>query len=390
MLKKIVTDFKKFPHLEDLPTDKQKLLVLRALPVTLPLSVTANLITDENYWKRCCRDRWPLLLPEGTETWKQVFFENHFKRVIEFYQPTEEEEPVGSKLNVERPQTIQDIVELAKLTKDYIHKLSIEQLLPSATNETNNDHISLECILPHLENLKELNVTFQVRNCGMNFEWRLFDCTKLAKAILSRASTLSKIALTRSFLKCDLTRTFCAYMLKHPNLNELDLSRNEIGDRGARACAKLAFTLPTLKVLKLGDNKVGNDGCKALAAALSRENCSLEQLELQLNSFNDESSSYLFLALGRNTKLTHLNVASNQISEQSIQQFCHVLTENKTLQNLDLSGNEFGVQVGRTLQEGLEMNKTLGHIDIRLTGTGAENLYTIQNLVESNRKSAGN
>merc|ERR1712159_97134 len=132
MLKRIVQDFKKFPHLNDLPSAKQQKLVLKSLPTTLPLAITANLIEDEDYWKRSCRDRWPLILPnfERRETWKQVFFENHFKNIVEFYLPKEAQPEGEQKINVERPKTVADIIELAKLTKGYIYKLDIEQLLP--------------------------------------------------------------------------------------------------------------------------------------------------------------------------------------------------------------------------------------------------------------------
>lgn len=384
--------------MNDLPNDKQKDLVLKSLPVTLPLQITTNLIDDENYWKRSCKDRWPLILPdfERKETWKQVFFENHFKSIIEFYLPnsnssSEKNSDSEKKINVERPKNMADIISLANLAKNYIFKLNIEQLLPNANNEINNEHLSFDELLPHLTNLEELRLTYQVKNCGMNFEWGLFDftendCTKLAKGILASKNNLRKIALTKSSLKCDLTRTFCAYMLKNDTLRELDLSRNEIGDRGARGVAKLAFTLPNLICLKLGDNRIGNDGCKAIAAALSRETCKLEELHLNSNAFNDEASSILFMSLARNIVLKKLNLAANQVGEISIQAFGQICTSVCVLKWLNLSGNEFGVQVGRILQEGLEMNKSLEYIDIRLTGTGAENEYTIQNIVNSNSK----
>ena len=126
MLKRIVHDFKKFPHLNDLPNEKQKTLVLRSLPVTLPLQITTNLISNEDFWRRSCRDRWPLILPnfEKSETWKQVFFENHFKSIIEFYLPntgsnSASPEEGERKINVERPKNMEDIIGLAKLSKDY-------------------------------------------------------------------------------------------------------------------------------------------------------------------------------------------------------------------------------------------------------------------------------
>lgn len=396
MLKEIVKNFKKYPILNELPNEKQKKLVLEALPVTLPLKVTANLIDDENYWKRVSRSRWPLVMLERkNQTWKQLFFESHFKNICEFYLPKEDEEhgsTTGSnKGSIERPKTTSDIVELAKLTKDYIFQLDIDQLLPSATNDQVNDHLQFDRILPHLTNLKSLKLSYQVKNCGMNFEWRLFDftendCHSLSKGILSLPqNTLSTIILTRSSIKCTLVRTFAAYMLKHKSLKHLDLSRNEIGDAGARGIAKLMFTLPTLEVVKLGDNRINNDGVRAIGAALSKPACNVEELDLQLNAFSDEAGSFLISALKNNSVLKKLNLAINQINELSIEQLCLVLTNNKTLASLDFSGNEFGVQVGRVLQEGLENNKSITEINIKLTGTGAENEYTIQNIVANNK-----
>jgi len=397
MLKEIVKNFKKYPILDELPNEKQKKLVLEALPVTLPLKVTANLISDENYWKRVCRSRWPLIMIERKEenqTWKQLFFENHFKNIVEFYLPKEDEDfnenSSKSKLNVERPKTTLDIIELAKLTGDYIYHLDIDQLLPSATNDQNNDHLMFEKVLPYLKNLKSLKLSYQVKNCGMNFEWRLFeftenDCHSLSKGVLSLSNCLNSLTLTRSSIKDPLIRTFCAYMLKHKNLKYLDLSRNEISDRGARGIAKLMFSLPNLTTVKLGDNRINNDGIKAIGSALSKSSCNVEELNLEQNAFSDEACSFLISALKNNNTLKKLNLASNQVNDLSIEQLCLVLTNNKTLSCLDLSGNEFGVQVGRLLQEGLENNKSVTEINIKLTGTGAENEYTIQNIVANNR-----
>lgn len=389
MLTKIVNDFKKFPHLEDLPTQKQRQLVLDALPATLPLKITANLINDDSYWKKVCESRWPLKLPEDGVTWKQLFFEEHFCSVLELYLPKEDEE--SDKINIERPKTLKDIIELANLTKDYIKKLNIDQLLPPINGET-NDKLDLEKCLAPLTNLESLSVTYQVKKCGMNFEWRLFDftsfdCEVLVKAILSHQKKLQTVKVPRSNLSCKLVRTFCAHMLKHENLVHLDLSRNEIRDSGARAIAKLMTIVQSLKVLKVGDNRIGNDGCKAIAAALVKGSCQVEELECEQNAFDDDASSSIMVALEHNKKLRKLNLASNQVNQLTIQALCQSLNSNKTLESLDLHGNEFGVQVGRILQEGLETSKSITHIDIRLTGTGTENEYTILSIVENNRKS---
>jgi len=394
--KTIVKNFKKYPILDELPDDKQKKIVLDALPVNLPLSVTTNLIEDENYWKRVVKARWPLLIPDqsenstGTDNWKQLFFENHFKNICEFYLPSEDEEDRLTKNGVEKPKNTADIIALAKLTYNYIENLDIDQLLPSATNDQCNDHLNFEKVLPHLQKLKSLQLSYQVKNCGMNFEWRLFeftetDCHSLSKGILALKNTLSSITLTRSSLKDNLCRTFCAYMLKHNNLTNLDLSRNEISNSGARGVAKLMTTLPSLKSVKLGDNRIDDEGVKAIGNAFTKDKCQVEHLELQLNSFSDEAAAQLISNLKFNTTLKSLNLACNQINELSIESLCLILTNNKTLTSLDFSGNEFGVQTGRMLQEGLENNKSISEINIKLTGTGAENEYTIQCIVGNNK-----
>ena len=321
MLTKIVKDFKSFPRLNDLPTEKQRQIVLDALPVTLPLKITANLIDDDSYWQKVSESRWPLKLPDEGVTWKQMFFEEHFQSVIELYMPQEDENT--DKVNIERPKTLNDIVELAKLTKDFIKKLEIDQLLPPISGET-NDKLDLEKCLAPLDNLESLSVTYQVKKCGMNFEWRLFDftqndCENLVKTCLAKKSTLSTVKIPRSNLTCKLTRTFCAHMLKHESLVHLDLSRNEIRDSGARGISKLMTSVQSLRVLKIGDNRIGNDGCKALAAALVKDECQIEQLEIEQNSFDDDASAAIMDRILKKleiiTRIEHILLAFSVVAK---------------------------------------------------------------------------
>lgn len=51
-------------------------------------SVTANLISEESYWERCCRTRWTLCdISCYNKLWKKMFFERHTEEVIEHFVP---------------------------------------------------------------------------------------------------------------------------------------------------------------------------------------------------------------------------------------------------------------------------------------------------------------
>ena len=55
---------------------KHKTKVLEKISDRLPLSVTANLIHDEGYWKRCCKGRWEVCdVVQYGNSWKRMFFE---------------------------------------------------------------------------------------------------------------------------------------------------------------------------------------------------------------------------------------------------------------------------------------------------------------------------
>ena len=54
--KAIVKHFEVCPPHDELPLKYQK-KVLAQIPTTLPLEITSSLISDEQYWERCCKVR---------------------------------------------------------------------------------------------------------------------------------------------------------------------------------------------------------------------------------------------------------------------------------------------------------------------------------------------
>lgn len=164
------------------------------LSTSLPLTVTANTVSHEDYWKRCCKERWQVCdVSNYGDSWKRMFFERHLENILKFFIP-----------NTTDPK---EVLELIPLCQGYVRKLEIDQFLPPLRvdqKEENNDlsdtedddelgevymhHYDLRELIPDLPYLEELHLTYGVKSCGMNFEWSLFnftelDCSNLAAAV---------------------------------------------------------------------------------------------------------------------------------------------------------------------------------------------------------------
>lgn len=181
------------PILKQLPLEHQK-KVLSSLPPELPLTVTANLIDDENYWHRCCIKRWSVChVSRHGGSWKRMFFERHLENLLKLFIPGTTDPNV--------------ILDLLPLCRNYVRRIHVDQFLPPVRmptplqgeeqsdsgsegegSEPEKDHYQLQTLVGGLKHLEELDLVYGVKDCGMNFEWNLFlftyrDCYSLAATI---------------------------------------------------------------------------------------------------------------------------------------------------------------------------------------------------------------
>uniref|UniRef100_A0A8C0B5E3 Uncharacterized protein n=1 Tax=Buteo japonicus TaxID=224669 RepID=A0A8C0B5E3_9AVES len=122
-----------------------------------------------------------------------MFFERHLENILKCFIP-----------NTTDPN---QVLELIPLCKDYVRKLEVDQFLPPVQmdqkeesddlSNTGSDfefgevsihHYDLGVLITALPHLEELHLTYGVKDCGMNFEWNLFnfthqDCCNLAVAV---------------------------------------------------------------------------------------------------------------------------------------------------------------------------------------------------------------
>ncbi|CAK0867739.1 unnamed protein product [Prorocentrum cordatum] len=149
-----------------------------------------------------------------------------------------------------------------------------------------------------------------------------------------------------------------------PQLRELDLGSNRVGDEGA---ARLAEVLrapgaqPQLQYLNLGRNCVGDEGAARLAEALRAPGAlpQLRRLDLGANRVGDEGAARLAEALrapGALPQLRELGLTGNRVGDEGAARLAEALRALGALpqlQYLNLGRNRVGDEGAARLAEAL-------------------------------------
>ncbi|XP_038839185.1 uncharacterized protein LOC120037034, partial [Salvelinus namaycush] len=160
---------------------------------------------------------------------------------------------------------------------------------------------------------------------------------------------------------CKLTYKSCetlASALQTPNspLRELDLSYNDLGDRGVELlCVGLTSPLCNIQTLVLGQCGLTEGCCSDLASVLISPNSQLNQLELRDNDLRDSGVTLLSAGLeDPDCKLHTLGLSGCLVTEEGCAALSSALRSNPShLKELDLSYNHPGDSAGGLLSAAL-------------------------------------
>nr|XP_046182554.1 LOW QUALITY PROTEIN: NACHT, LRR and PYD domains-containing protein 3-like [Oncorhynchus gorbuscha] len=160
---------------------------------------------------------------------------------------------------------------------------------------------------------------------------------------------------------CKLTYKSCETLtsaLQTPTspLRELDLSYNDLGDRGVELlCVGLTSPLCNIQTLVLGQCGLTEGCCSDLASVLSSPNSQLNQLELRDNDLQDSGVTLLSAGLeDPDCKLHTLGMSGCLVTEEGCAALSSALRSNPShLKELDLSYNHPGDSAGGLLSAAL-------------------------------------
>eukprot|EP01041_Mallomonas_annulata_P001682 gene1682-3254_t len=347
-IKVIVENFNRRPVKEIIPPP-QMALITRQLSTDIQPTVGAKYVYDENFWKRCCVEKYGwhnCHLAEHGLLWKQMYFEKYVQERLEDFDPVTE--------------NIDDLYDLLDACMDYIFTITFRQL-PS--------HIDISDVCTLLPNLSKMNITYGVKKIGMNYERMLFgmkisDATSLART-LERSETLTTLIMMGNVIDDDLLRMLMTGLIKNSTITHLDMSHNKITNHGVRLLSKLLGENCVISTLNLADNQIHTEGGRYLARGL-RENDSLLHLNLRLNRLADEGCKLLLEGLQDNMTLTDLNIGSNSAGHQTAQVLGSLLRDqDNRLFSVDLSGNDLLSEDVDTIRASLTANRSLCRLDLR-------------------------
>lgn len=172
-------------------------------------------------------------------------------------------------------------------------------------------------------------------------------------------------------------------------LTHLDLSRNRIGDIGARRLATLLdggmsqdSTISSkdangpvgsvLVELILCDNQIRSAGAAAFGAALAN-NRGLKKLDLSLNSLGEEGGAALLNGLTQHTTLRSLTLNACDLGFEAGESLINLMRFNRSLDSFQLSSNDLnGRDGGAALLDALKANDQITVLDLRRNGLAAE------------------
>ena len=166
-----------------------------------------------------------------------------------------------------------------------------------------------------------------------------------------------------------------------PNWN---LSRNNIGNKGALIVSNLLYLNRTVKMLHISHNSICNDGVDAISDCLKNNN-SLLEFNMSHNKITMEGANKIAEVLQVNTKLQNFDISCCDIFDDGIAAISNSVMGNKTLQALNVSHNKITAVGAIKIAEMIQINKTLKRLDISCSGIPYDRMLVINESYKGNK-----
>ena len=149
-------------------------------------------------------------------------------------------------------------------------------------------------------------------------------------------SSVEELHLCENDMEDEGTCELATGLLKNNTLRHLNLRSNGITDNASLSLQGMLFSCPQLKNICLSNNELGDLGVAALARGLSNPRCGVKEMDLCCNNIGVNGSVALAQMLKINKTLTTLNLSFNEIGDDGASALAASLVRNRTLQGLNL------------------------------------------------------
>ena len=201
---------------------------------------------------------------------------------------------------------------------------------------------------------------------------------KIAKA-LQNISTLTKLYLNNNHITDLAADDIATVIYRSTQLQEVDVSRNSFQSTGAIKIAKALQNISTLTKLYLNNNHITDLAADDIATVLSR-NTQLQELNISENNFQTTGAKIITKALQSGYILRKLYISNNNITAEAADDIAAVIHSNTQLQEVDVSRNRFQSTGANKIAKALQNISTLTKLYLNnnhITDLAADDIATV-------------
>jgi hypothetical protein len=360
-------------HFEEHPTfsNLSESLISRVVPYISPelsAAITAPVVNDDEYWKRCALKKYPVGELHSHDapnvSYKQIFLEREVETLLERDRPTDPN------------LVLLQLRKMAAYAAPHVSRLTARQL---------RSHLNLKELMKLFPRLSQLSISYGVRTEGMGFDMSMMgmrqtDALFLAD-VLKTCPQLQELSLSECMIDDMLLRGIISGLVRNNTLRQLDLSHNRISDNGAQALATLLANNKSIQHLSVANNQLTGLAGQLFAQAL-RQNSALLSLDLRLNRLGEEGGTALFDGLVGNATLQTLRVSSNNLGHETVLAAQLAISQaHSAISSIDFSDNPLGHESSVAVREMVLNNSKIKHFDVRLTHVGLDLQQEIEEVL---------
>lgn len=163
-------------------------------------------------------------------------------------------------------------------------------------------------------------------------------------------------------------------------LLRLDLHDNPLSEEAAGALAAALGAAPALRYLNLNDTGLGDGGVATVMAALARSAPDLEELELSLNEITPAGAAAVAACVAAKPRLRRLVLRENELEDDGVAALAPALATLRCLEEVDLSGNQLrrrGAVAAARAAAASPALRLLGLDENEISGPGVEAVQAV-------------